>query len=89
MDSLARRTSAFQTILEVTTVAESQENHGGVAGIEQGVHSLRHTFCSLLAMKGRARAAIQELAGHADPLPVLFSSVPGALSAPPALRGTT
>jgi integrase len=26
-----------------------------VAGIDQGVHILRHTFCSHLAMKGRAR----------------------------------
>ena len=31
-----------------------------------GVHRLRHTFCSHLAMNGAARA-IQELAGHQDP----------------------
>jgi hypothetical protein len=37
-----------------------------VAGIEQGVHILRHTFCSHLAMKGVPARAIQELAGHAD-----------------------
>ena len=37
-----------------------------VAGIEQGVHILRHTFCSHLAMKGAPARAIQELAGHAD-----------------------
>ena len=37
-----------------------------VAGIEQGVHMLRHTFCSHLAMKGAPTRAIQELAGHAD-----------------------
>src|SRR4029453_7585676 len=37
-----------------------------VAGIEQGVHILRHTFCSHLAMKGAPAWAIQELAGHAD-----------------------
>jgi len=36
------------------------------AGIEQGVHILRHTFCSHLAMKGAPAKAIQELAGHAD-----------------------
>ncbi len=36
------------------------------AGIEQGVHILRHTFCSHLAMKGAPARAIQELAGHAD-----------------------
>jgi integrase len=38
-----------------------------LAGIEQGgVHILRHTFCSHLAMKGAPAKAIQELAGHAD-----------------------
>jgi hypothetical protein len=37
-----------------------------VAGIEQGVHILRHTFCSHLAMKGAPVRAFQELAGHAD-----------------------
>jgi integrase len=37
-----------------------------IAGIDQGVHILRHTFCSHLAMKGAPTRAIQELAGHAD-----------------------
>jgi integrase len=37
-----------------------------VAGIGRGVHILRHTFCSHLAMKGAPARAIQELAGHAD-----------------------
>ena len=37
-----------------------------VAGIDQGVHIQRHTFCSHLAMKGAPARAIQELAGHAD-----------------------
>ena len=32
----------------------------------EGVHVLRHTFCSHLAMKGAPAKAIQELAGHAD-----------------------
>ena len=31
-----------------------------------GVHLLRHTFCSHLAMRGAPARAIQELAGHAD-----------------------
>lgn len=31
-----------------------------------GVHVLRHTFCSHLAMKGAPTRAIQELAGHQD-----------------------
>ena len=32
----------------------------------QGVHILRHTFCSHLAMRGAPARAIQELAGHKD-----------------------
>jgi integrase len=37
------------------------------AGLKQaGVHILRHTFCSHLAMRGAPARAIQELAGHAD-----------------------
>jgi site-specific recombinase XerD len=31
---------------------------------KRGVHILRHTFCSHLAMKGAPARAIQELAGH-------------------------
>src|SRR6266446_114631 len=38
-----------------------------VAGLPQaGVHVLRHTFCSHLAMRGAPARAIQELAGHAN-----------------------
>jgi integrase len=38
-----------------------------VAGLsESGVHLLRHTFCSHLAINGAPARAIQELAGHAD-----------------------
>ena len=32
----------------------------------RGVHVLRHTFCSHLAMRGAPARAIQELAGHKD-----------------------
>jgi site-specific recombinase XerD len=32
----------------------------------RGIHILRHTFCSHLAMRGAPAPAIQELAGHAD-----------------------
>ena len=42
-----------------TSVASSE----GVAG---GVHILRHTFCSHLAMRGAPPRAIQELAGHRE-----------------------
>jgi site-specific recombinase XerD len=31
-----------------------------------GIHRLRHTFCSHLAMRGAPTRAIQELAGHQD-----------------------
>jgi len=34
------------------------------AGVRHGVHILRHTFCSHLAMRGAPARAIQELAGH-------------------------
>ena len=37
------------------------------AGVTRyGVHMLRHTFCSHLAMRGAPARAIQELAGHQD-----------------------
>ncbi len=36
------------------------------ANVKPGVHILRHTFCSHLAMRGAPARAIQELAGHAD-----------------------
>jgi integrase len=36
------------------------------AGVRDGVHILRHTFCSHLAMRGAPARAIQELAGHQD-----------------------
>ena len=36
------------------------------ASVQPGVHVLRHTFCSHLAMRGAPAKAIQELAGHQD-----------------------
>jgi integrase len=38
--------------------------HAGLSN--RGVHVLRHTFCSHLAMRGAPARAIQELAGHQD-----------------------
>ena len=43
------------------SVARGSTKSGG-----GGVHILRHTFCSHLAMRGAPARAIQELAGHAD-----------------------
>jgi site-specific recombinase XerD len=34
--------------------------------VTSGVHTLRHTFCSHLAMRGAPARAIQEPAGHQD-----------------------
>jgi integrase len=34
--------------------------------VTRGLHILRHTFCSLLAIRGAPVNAIKELAGHAD-----------------------
>jgi uncharacterized protein (DUF433 family) len=36
------------------------------AHVKPGVHILRHTFCSHLAMRGAPARVIQELAGHQD-----------------------
>ena len=36
------------------------------ANVREGVHILRHTFCSHLAMRGAPARAIQELAGHRE-----------------------
>lgn len=36
------------------------------ANVRPGLHILRHTFCSHLAMRGAPARAIQELAGHQD-----------------------
>jgi site-specific recombinase XerD len=36
------------------------------ANVRDGVHVLRHTFCSHLAMYGAPARAIQELAGHSE-----------------------
>ena len=37
-----------------------------LAGVSPGVHILRHTFCSHLAMRGAPARAIQAAAGHQD-----------------------
>ncbi len=37
-----------------------------LANVAKGVHILRHSFCSHLAMRGAPARAIQELAGHSE-----------------------
>ncbi len=37
-----------------------------IANVKPGLHILRRSFCSHLAMRGAPRRAIQELAGHQD-----------------------
>ena len=39
---------------------------GRRANVTPGIHILRHTFCSHLAMRGAPARSIQELAGHQD-----------------------
>jgi site-specific recombinase XerD len=34
--------------------------------VREGVHLLRHTFCSHLAMRGAPSRSVQELAGHSE-----------------------
>ncbi|OFW00890.1 MAG: hypothetical protein A3I61_03935 [Acidobacteria bacterium RIFCSPLOWO2_02_FULL_68_18] len=54
---------------EALTMKIVQDRIGSAArraGVRPGVHILRHTFCSHLAMRGAPARAIQELAGHQD-----------------------
>jgi integrase len=53
--------SLTQKIVQVTVRRVARR-----AQVKPGVHILRHTFCSHLAMKGAPARAIQELAGHQD-----------------------
>jgi integrase len=47
-------------------VQDRVERAAKAAGVRPGVHILRHTFCSHLAMQGAPARAIQDLAGHQD-----------------------
>jgi integrase len=44
---------------------EAAQRRAGLSRTTGGLHILRHTFCSHLAMRGAPVKAIQELAGHA------------------------
>ena len=55
------------TSLTTKMVADHVRRSASRAGLaSHGVHVLRHTFCSHLAMRGAPARAIQELAGHQD-----------------------
>ncbi|PYR27079.1 MAG: site-specific integrase, partial [Acidobacteria bacterium] len=55
------------TTFSADMVKHAVERAARRAGVnESGVHRLRHTFCSHLAMRGAPARAIQELAGHQD-----------------------
>ena len=51
------------TLRNYHRAAQRRANLGSMTG---GLHILRHTFCSHLAMRGAPAKAIQELAGHED-----------------------
>jgi uncharacterized protein (DUF433 family) len=50
-----------QKVVQVTVRRVATRAH-----VKPGVHILRHTFCSHLAMRGAPARVIQELAGHQD-----------------------
>jgi len=51
-----------------TSINEAMPRITKAAGLKvrRGVHILRHTFCSRLAMRGAAEIQVMELAGHTD-----------------------
>ena len=53
-------------VLTHRMVQRAMERVARRAQVPHGVHILRHTFCSHLAMRGAPARAIQELAGHRD-----------------------
>jgi site-specific recombinase XerD len=53
--------------LDEKAIADHVDHSARVAKLaDRGIHILRHTFCSHLAMRGAPAKAIQELAGHTD-----------------------
>lgn len=57
----AKRRSLTQKVVQGIVARAARR-----AEVDSGVHTLRHTFCSHLAMRGAPARAIQELAGHED-----------------------
>ena len=52
--------------MTMKTIQQAVQRAARRAGVREGIHILRHTFCSHLAMKGAPARAIQQLAGHVD-----------------------
>jgi integrase len=51
---------------QLRTWFTAAQRRAGLPVTTGGLHTLRHTFCSHLAMRGAPAKAIQELAGHTD-----------------------
>jgi len=63
----ARALSKDGAFVTPKIVSDHVRRAARVANLQsRGVHVLRHTFCSHLAMRGAPARAIQELAGHRD-----------------------
>ena len=54
------------TPLTEKLVQDHMRRGARLANVKPGVHILRHTFCSHLAMRAAPARAIQALAGHED-----------------------
>jgi site-specific recombinase XerD len=52
--------------MTMKTIQQAVQRAARRADVRDGVHILRHTFCSHLAMKGAPARTIQQLAGHVD-----------------------
>jgi site-specific recombinase XerD len=57
---------ARATAIQLKDWLEAAQKRASFAKTTGGLHILRHTFCSHLAMRGAPAKAIQELAGHSD-----------------------
>jgi integrase len=62
----ARHRAIASRLNQVRADGGCETAHYCGANVKAGVHILRHTFCSHLAMRGAPARAIQELAGHQD-----------------------
>ena len=60
------RSKSNGSSMSMKTIQQAVERAARRAKVKPGVHILRHTFCSHLAMKGAVPRQIQELAGHKD-----------------------